>query len=56
MILTKKITIQEALTYIAIGIIHSDLPEGFDGKVTCTVSEEEDHFDIVAVDNTEQFN
>jgi hypothetical protein len=52
----KTITMQEALTYIAAGVLHLDLPEEFKGNITCTLSEDEGHFDIVAIDNTNQFN
>jgi len=39
-ILHKQLTAQEALEYIAFAIWHKDLPEGFDGDITCEMNED----------------
>ena len=53
----KTITMQEALTYIAAGVLHLDLPEEFKGNITCTLSED-DHFNILATEegDIEKYN
>ncbi len=36
----KTLTAQEALEYIAFAVWHRDLPEDFDGQITCELNDD----------------
>lgn len=48
MIRHKKLSIEEALEYIAFAVYNRDLPEEFDGEITCEM-DEDGSVDIYAV-------
>jgi len=39
-ILHKQLELEEALQYIAFAILKKDLPEGFDGDITCEMNDD----------------
>jgi hypothetical protein len=45
----KTLTAQEALEYIAFAVWHRDLPEGFDGQITCELNDD-GSVEVYAVD------
>jgi hypothetical protein len=47
----KKISHEEALTYIACGVLFTDCEDGFDGDITCTYSD--DGVDVYVTDSSE---
>lgn len=36
----KTLTLEEALEYIAFAVWYRDLPDGFDGKITCELNDD----------------
>jgi hypothetical protein len=40
MIIHKKLSMKEALEYIAFCVYYKDLPEEFDGEITCEMNED----------------
>jgi len=45
----KTLTAQEVLEYIAFAVWHRDLPDGFDGKITCELNDD-GSVEVYAVD------
>lgn len=45
----KTLTAQEALEYIAFAVWHRDLPDGFDGQITCELNDD-GSVEVYAVD------
>jgi hypothetical protein len=46
----KTLTVEEALEYIAFAVWHRDLPEGFDGQITCEMNSD-GSIEVYAVEN-----
>ena len=46
----KTLTVEEALEYIAFAVWHRDLPEGFDGQITCELNED-GSIEVYAIEN-----
>jgi hypothetical protein len=40
MILHKTLSFEEALEYLAYAVMMRDLPDGFDGKITCELNDD----------------
>jgi hypothetical protein len=36
----KTLSVEEALEYIAFAVWHRDVPDGFDGEITCELNED----------------
>lgn len=36
----KTLSLEDALQYIAFAVWHKDLPDGFDGEITCELNED----------------
>jgi len=54
----KTLTVEEALEYVAFAVWHRDVPDGFDGEITCELNED-GSVEVYASggeDNTEEFN
>ena len=48
----KTLSVKEALEYIAFAIWHRDLPDDFDGEITCEMNED-GSIEVYAVEKTE---
>jgi hypothetical protein len=48
----KTLTVEEALEYIAFAVWHRDLPEGFDGQITCEMNSD-GSIEVYAVEKEE---
>jgi hypothetical protein len=48
----KTLTVEEALEYIAFAVWHRDLPEGFDGEITCEMNSD-GSIEVYAVEKDE---
>lgn len=46
----KTLTVEKALEYIAFAVWYRDLPEGFDGKITCELNED-GSIEVYAIDD-----
>lgn len=51
-ILHKQLSVKEALEYIAFAVWNKDLPEGFDGDITCEMNED-GSIDVYAIPKEE---
>lgn len=47
----KKLSSEEALTYIACGVLYMDCEDGFSGDITCAYSEDGDGFDVYVTED-----
>jgi len=49
----KTLTVKEALEYIAFAVWHRDLPDGFDGEITCEMNDD-GSIEVYAVEQKEE--
>lgn len=49
----KTLSAEEALEYIAYAVWHKDLPDGFDGEITCELNDD-GSVEVYASDGQEQ--